>query len=298
MSLLQRVTGPAQPPDLKGRTALLVGATSGVGEGLAHQLVDSGATLVLAGRDQAKLDALVNTLRSRATAPVHTVLADLADLNSIARACQEVHGLVTDLDLLIANAGVLYMGTQRQLTRQGFELTMGVNHLGNAAVALATEDLLRAATRARVVIVASEAHRRARGLPLDDLMGEHGFSGIRAYNRSKLANILFARELARHLSSSGVTVYSAHPGAVDTRMLTGPFEERWLGRMLLPLVRTALLTPAEAAKGIMRVAADPTLAEPSGSYFEYGRPNRGSELSNDPALARGLWVRTQQLLNR
>ena len=190
MSLLQRVTGPAQPPDLKGKTALLVGATSGVGEALAHQLVESRATLVIAGRDQVKLDALVNTLRSRATAPVLTILADLADLNSIVRACQEVHGLVTDLDLLIASAGVLYMGTQRQLTRQGLELTMGVNHLGNAAVALATEDLLRAATRARVVIVASEAHRRAKGLPLDDLMGEHGFSGIRAYNRSKLANIL------------------------------------------------------------------------------------------------------------
>jgi hypothetical protein len=81
-------------------------------------------------------------------------------------------------------------------------------------------------------------------------------------------------------------------------MLTGPFEERWLGRKLLPLVRTQLLTPAEAARGIMRVAADPTLVEPSGSYFEYGRANRGSELSNDSALARGLWVRTQQLLNR
>jgi NAD(P)-dependent dehydrogenase (short-subunit alcohol dehydrogenase family) len=172
---------------------------------------------------------------------------------------------------------------------------MGVNHLGNAALILAVEDLVRAAAPSRIVVVASEAHRRAGDAPLDDLMGEHNFSGMSAYSRSKLANILFVRELARRLQPAGVTVYAAHPGVVDTPILDA-FAKTRFDRAGLRVARLLFLAPERAAQGILRVAADPTLTEPSGAYFELGKPNRGSSLSNDPMLAQKLWELTERLL--
>jgi NAD(P)-dependent dehydrogenase (short-subunit alcohol dehydrogenase family) len=293
--MLQRVAGPAGPLNLRDKTVLLVGATSGIGEAMAHQLAAAGATLIIAGRDPGKLARLAQVLRSKASELVHTVRVDLADLGSVAAAAKEMHERVAAIHVLIANAGILYMGNERQLTRDGFELTMGVNHLGNAAFILAVQDLMRTAAPARIVVVASEAHRRAGDAPLDDLMGERNFSGLRAYSRSKLANILFARELARRLQPAGVTVYAAHPGVVDTPILDA-FARTRFDRAGLRLARMLFLAPDEAARGILRVAADPTMQEPSGSYFELGKPNRGSSLSNDPMLAQRLWELTERLL--
>jgi NAD(P)-dependent dehydrogenase (short-subunit alcohol dehydrogenase family) len=294
--MLQRVTGPAVPLNLTGKTALLIGATSGIGESMAHQLTAAGATLIIAGRDPDKLKRLADTLRSKKTsALVHAVRVDLADLASVAAAAAEIHERTTAIHVLIANAGVLYMGNERQLTRDGFEMTVGVNHIGNAALILALEDLVRAAAPSRIVVVASEAHRRVGDTPLDDLMGEHDFSGLRAYSRSKLANILFARQLASRLHSAGVTVYSAHPGVVDTPIVNA-FAKTAFQRAGLRLVRLLFLKPEQAAQGILRVAADPTLKEPSGTYFELGRSNHGSNLSHDPALAQQLWQLTERWL--
>lgn len=293
--MLQRITGPERPLHLEEKTVLIVGATSGIGEAMAHQLAGTGARLVLTGRDPLKLQQLASALRSKEARSVHTVCLDLADLQSVAAAAKEIHDLVESIHVLIANAGVLYVGSQRQLTRDGFELTMGVNHLGNAALILALTDLVCAAAPSRIVVIASEAHRRAGNTPPDDLMGEREFSGIQAYCQSKLANILFARDLARRLKTVGVKVYSAHPGVVNTPIINA-FAQNGFARAGLRLVRRLMLTPEQAAQGILRVAADPTIGEPSGTYFELGRPNRGSKMSNDPVLARNLGDITLRLL--
>jgi retinol dehydrogenase-14 len=293
--MLQRVAGPAGPLNLQNKTVLLVGPTSGIGEAMAHQLAAAGATLVLAGRDPEKLTRLADVLRPKANAPVHTVRVDLADLSSVASAAEKMRRQVAAIHVLIANAGLLYTGKVRQFTLDGFELTMGVNHLGNAALILALQDLVQNAAPSRIVVVASEAHRRAGNAPLDDVMGERDFSGVRAYSRSKLANILFARQLARRLQPAGVTVYSAHPGVVNTPILDA-FARTPFDRAGLRLARLLFLSPERAAQGILRVAADSTLQEPSGTYFELGKPNRGSHLSNDPLLAQQLWDLTERLL--
>lgn len=295
--MLQRVAVPAGPLNLKDRTVLLVGATSGIGEAMAHQLAAAGATLIIAGRDSIKLTRLAGVLSSKTAAPVYTVCVDLADLGSIEAAAKEIHERFAAIHVLIANAGVLYMGNKRQFTRDGFELMVGVNHIGNAALILLLEDLLRAAAPSRIVVIASEAHRRAGAAPFDDLMGDHDFSGMRAYSRSKLANILFARELARRLLPTGVTVYAAHPGVVDTPIVDA-FARTRFDKAGLRLVRKLFLKPERAAQGILRVAADPMMKEPSGTYFELGKPNRGSQLANDAALARDLWDKTQRFLTR
>ncbi len=292
----QRVAGPAGPLNLKDRTVLIVGATSGIGEALAHQVAAAGATLIIAGRDLLKLARLAEALRSKTGALVHTVRIDLADLGSVSAAANEIRERVTAIHVLIANAGLLYVGNQPRLTRNGFELMMGVNHLGNAALILALQDLVQSAAPSRIVVVASEAHRRAGDAPFDDLMGGPSFSGLRAYSRSKLANVLFARELARRLQPAGVTVYAAHPGVVDTPILDA-FARSRFDRAGLRLARLLFLAPEQAARGILRVAADPTVREPSGTYFELGKPNRGSDLSNDAMLAQRLWELTDRLLH-
>lgn len=296
MSWLQKVSGPSQKPDLKNKTVLLVGPTSGVGEALAHQLADANANLVLAGRSPEKLAALKNSLQRKTTASVQTVQVDLANLNSIKHAAAELNASVSRIDLLIANAGVLYLGSERRFTDDGFELCMGVNHLGNAALILAVEDLIKIAAPARVVIVASEAHRRAGAQLIEDLMSERKFTDRKAYSRSKLANILFARELARQWQSSGVIVYSAHPGGVDTPMMDTTANANAFTRTLKLLLASALISADEAATGIMRIATDPAVNEETGTYFELGRANRGSEQSRDVALAQQLWQKTGELL--
>lgn len=294
MSILMPVTACDQAPALGGTTTLIVGPTSGIGEALAYQLAATGTRLLLAGRDAGKLDALAAKLRDQHDATVDTVVVDLASLASIANAAESIRQKASVIQLMIANAAVLYTGKQRQFTRDGFELCIGVNHLGNAALILALKEQLQAAP-ARLVIVASEAHRRAGGLPLEDLQFEHNFSSILAYNRSKLCNILFARELARHWASTGITVYSAHPGAVKTPMMRTSAQVL-RARILIAILSPLLLEPDEAARGILRVAAEPKLKEPSGSYFELGRFNQGGALSLDRELAAGLWTRTLELI--
>jgi NAD(P)-dependent dehydrogenase (short-subunit alcohol dehydrogenase family) len=295
LSMLQRVTGPKASPDLRGKTALIVGATSGIGEEIARAIAAAGAALVITGRDPQKLDRVARSLSSLTAQRVRTICFDLADLKSVAAAAQALRAELKAIHLLIANAGLLYMGNERRFTRDGFELTIGVNHLGNAAFILGMQDLIRAGAPSRVVVVASEAHRRAGADPFSDMMGERRFSGLHAYSRSKLANILFSRELARRMEPEGVTVYAAHPGVVDTPILDAFVRTRF-ARATMPLVRRFFLTPQQAAQGILRVAADPTQDAASGSYFELGRINRGSEQSNDVELARRLWDTTQQLL--
>lgn len=299
--MLQRITGPGRPLNLQDKTVLLVGATSGIGEATAHQLAGTGARLVIAGRDPQKLTQLANDLRSKEARSVDTVCVDLADLQSVAAAAAEIQRLVKSIHVLIANAGVLYVGNQPQFTRDGFELTMGVNHLGNAALILALADLVCIAAPSRIVVIALEAHRRAGDVPLDELvdanlMRQRAFSGTRAYCQSKLANILFARDLARRLQTAGVKVYSAHPGVVSTPIIDA-FAQNAFTRAGLRLARMLMLTPEQAAQGILRVAADPAVDEPGGTYFEPGRPNRGSNLSNDPELARKLADITVRLLS-
>ena len=295
MSLKPRVTSLSRPVNLSGQTALVIGATAGIGAALARQLAEMGATTIIVGRDPTKLDQMRGALEAIAPGRIHTQLADLADLASVEQAARALRAYGR-LDIVVSNASIRTSGATRSFTKDGFESSFGVNHLGNAAFLLALEAPLRAAPAGRVVIMASEAHRRAKALPMDDLMGERNFDGVLAYNRSKLANILFARQLAGRWA--GLTVYAVHPGGVLTNMMTAPTGRSALSRLIFLLVRPLLLTPAEAAKGIIRIAADPQLAEPSGAYFELGRPSRPGKLADDQGLARQLYEKTIDLLTK
>jgi NAD(P)-dependent dehydrogenase (short-subunit alcohol dehydrogenase family) len=254
MTWLQQVTGLAAPVDLSGKTALVIGGASGIGAAVVRQLAELGANTIIVGRDPDKLHAMRRELDGVAKGRVHTQVADLAALASVRPASAALCRDFERLDIVIANASVLNPKT-RSLTKDGFESTFGVNHLGNAEFLLGLEKPIRAAG-GRVVVVASEAHRRAHGFPLDDLIGGQPYNGAIAYARSKLANILFAKELARRWND--VRIYAAHPGGVKTNMMrTAARESGLLARVLVALFDSGLLTPEESARGIVRIAVDP-----------------------------------------
>lgn len=292
---MQYVTTLDHLVDLSGRTALVVGATAGIGASIAAQLASMNAMTVIVGRDAAKLKNSFDALSAIAPGHIHAQKADLADLKSIRIAANALSQAFPRIDLVIANASVQYSGKCRTFTVDGFESSFGINHLGNAALLLGLEGPIRAAG-GRVVIVASEAHRRAKGLPMDDLMGDRSFDGVRAYNRSKLANILFARELAARWTN--VTVFSAHPGGVLTDMLLRTVAGHLFFRVMFKLMRSQLLTADQAAAGIFRVAVDEVLEDSSGTYFELGRRAKSSALAMNDELGRQLYDATLRYLGQ
>jgi NAD(P)-dependent dehydrogenase (short-subunit alcohol dehydrogenase family) len=192
----QKVTALASPPDLDGKVVVVTGGTDGVGRALVEQLARLHATVVFTARNRAKGERVRSEIVS-ATGhdDVRMVVLDLADLASVRSVAAQIAADHPRIDLLIANAAH-QAGKERTTTADGFEMTFGVNHLGHALLLALLDGPLRAGAPNRVLIVASEAHRRARGgLDFDDLMLEHGrFRPKLAYNRSKLANILYARE--------------------------------------------------------------------------------------------------------
>jgi NAD(P)-dependent dehydrogenase (short-subunit alcohol dehydrogenase family) len=297
---LQRVLALDPVPDQRGRTVLLTGGTDGVGRALAEQLAAAGATVALTARDLAKGER-VRTEISCATGndDVHVVTLDLADLASVGMGARVVRDTTAHLDVLIANAGSQTHGP-REETADGFERTFGVNHLGHALLVRELEPLLRASAPCRVVIVASEAHRRAKGgLDFaDHQMARGRFHPTLQYNRSKLANVLYARELARRFAGAGIDVVAAHPGGVDTPMMQANFRNPVLHALYPAFAHTVLISPDDSAAGVLRVALDPALTGHTGDYYELGRPATPTATAQDDATSARLWAVTDDLLTR
>ena len=211
---------PQEVPDLTGRRALVTGVTSGLGEATVLELVGRGAEVVMAARHQDKLAAAVADVQRRVPAAVvHPLLVDLADLTSVRRAADEARSLGS-LHLLVNNAGV--MATPYQRTTDGFELQLGTNHFGPFALTGLLMPLLLESGDARVVSVASQAHRMALRAPLDDpRLQERRYRRWQAYAESKLANLLFTYELERRARAAGLPLkaLAAHPGYSSTSLM-------------------------------------------------------------------------------
>jgi NAD(P)-dependent dehydrogenase (short-subunit alcohol dehydrogenase family) len=294
---LQRVEGLAEVPDMSGRVALVTGASDGVGQAVARQLAETGAVTLITARNQAKGGQIRDEIgKATGNDTVDVVELDLANLASVRKAAATVLERWDRLDILVCVAGHLAQGARTE-TADGFETTFGVNHLGHALLARLLVDRLRASAPSRIVFVASEAHRRAKGgLDFDDLMMAKGkFRPTLAYNRSKLANILYTREFALRLEGSGVGVNSAHPGAVDTSMVRAFFDRPVL-RSCHPLVRRMLISPDDAAAGLLRVALDPLLTNTTGRYYERGLLTELGAMARDDDAARRLWSVTEELI--
>jgi NAD(P)-dependent dehydrogenase (short-subunit alcohol dehydrogenase family) len=275
--------------DIKGKICVITGATSGIGLETADALAALGAKLVLVGRERARGDAALARLRSRkpdVEAQVH--YADLSRLAEIRRLAETLHALPR-IDILINNAGAMF--TRREVTADGLERTFATNHMAYFFLTELLRERLVASAPARIVNVASDAHRRA-WLDFADLQSEKRYSGIQAYGRSKLCNILFTRELARRLAGTGVTANCLHPGFVASRF--GDNNGGWFGLAIGAAKSLFALSPQHGAQTSVYLATSPKVTD-SGDYFDKCAPATPSRAARDDEAARRLWQESARL---
>ncbi len=278
--------------NLRGKTCMVTGASNGIGKAAALELARTGAELVLVCRDRARGEAAVAEIAAQSGSHrVDLMLADLSSQAEIRRLASDFLATGRPLHVLLNNAGL--MNTERTLTVDGIETTFAVNHLGYFLLTLLLLDRLKASAPARIVNVASDAHRFARGrLDFANLQGEKSYAAMRNYGQSKLANILFTRELARRLAGSGVTVNCLHPGTVATRFAqnNGGFY-RFGTRLIAPFIRT----PAKGAETSVYLCASPEVTGVSGQYFSDKRAKSPAKFAQDDDDARRLWEVSAQM---
>ena len=277
--------------NIEGKTCVITGATSGIGLTAAHALAALGARLALVGRDRTRGDAALSELRSRAPRLQAEIrYADLSRLDEIRRLGAELTAALPRIDILINNAGALFQ--RRSLTADGMERSFALNHMAYFVLTEALRQRLVASAPARIVNVASEAHRGA-ALDFDDLQLEQNYRGLTAYNRSKLCNILFTRELARRLAGTGVTANCLHPGFVATRFGD---ENGGLFRVGLAFAkRLFAISPEQGALTSVHVATSPAVEGISGKYFDKCALATPSPAAEDDAVAQRLWQESARL---
>lgn len=280
------------PWRLDGRTCLLTGATAGIGRESAHVLAGMGADLVLVGRSKRKLDLTVASVRrSFPRATIRPIVADLSSQRDVRRLADDVLRDVPHLHVLINNAAVVTM--RREETVDGIERQLAVNHLAPFLLTNLLVDRLAASAPARVVMVASQVERGA-DIHLDDLQRRSNYDGERAYSQSKLANILFARELARRVAGRGISTMSLHPGVYTTQLIHDLLG--W-SRIVTKLRGRSLPHPASGALVIARAAADPALAVDGSVHLHEHVVAEPSEQARDATLAEALWTASASLTN-
>ncbi len=269
---------------MSGRVCLVTGATSGIGRATTLALARRGPALVLLCRDRDRGEAVAAAARAAGAAKVDLLFADLSRQSEVRRAAAEFLASGRPLHVLINNAGVV--NVQRTTTADGLETTFAVNHLAYFLFTNLLLDRLRASAPARIVNVASDAHKFGP-LNFDDLQNEKSYSVMRVYGQSKLANILFTAELARRLEGSGVTANSLHPGAVSTGL--GTNNGSW-ARGLIALLRPFFRTPDRGAETSVYLATSPAVEGVSGRYFANCREKPPSAAAQDMDSARRLWT--------
>jgi len=275
---------------MRGKTIVITGATSGIGQVAAEKLAAMGARLVLVARDKARGEAALARLRPISPDANHSIYyADLSRLAEVKRVAAEIAAAEPRIDVLINNAGALF--ATRQVTTDGLELTFATNHMSYFVLTHGLRDRLRASAPARVVNVASDAHKGEK-LDFNDLQSAGNFRGLHVYGRSKLCNILFTRELARRWEGTGVTANSLHPGFVSTR-----FGDQ-SGGMLSFAVRAAKLvaiSPEKGAETIVYLASSGEVASSNGLYYYKCAPATPTKEAQENDAARRLWQESEKL---
>lgn len=269
---------------MEGKTVVVTGATSGIGEIAACALAQQGARIIFIARDPQRGDALLQRLTSLAPRAEHRMhRADLSQLAEMKRVGAEIARSESRIDVLINNAGAVF--GSRELTVDGLERTFATNHLSYFVISNLLAARLRATPAARVVSTASGAHKGAT-LDWDDLQSQRHYRPFGAYSRSKLMNILFTRVLARRLADAHVTANCFHPGFVATRFgdsSTG------LVSVVLKIAKRWALTPEEGARTLVYLASSPEVQESTGQYFYKCRPVAPSTAAQNDADAQKLW---------
>lgn len=270
---------------------LITGATAGIGRATAELLAASGATVIVHGRAGSRVRRTVRAIRGiTGSQEVHGIVADFSDQDAVERLAQETATHFPMLDRIIHNAAIVPL--TRELTPQGFERQLFVNHLAPFLLTHRLCPLLQKNAPARIVVVASQLERNGR-IEFDDLQSARRYDASEVYAATKLANVLFTHALARRLEGSGVTVNALHPGIAGSSILNALYgNPQWMA----PWTRYRQPKPDAAARSVVRLALDRDVATASGLYFQESEVREPSDQARDADLAERLWNVSSELL--
>jgi NAD(P)-dependent dehydrogenase (short-subunit alcohol dehydrogenase family) len=278
--------------NMKGRICLVTGGTNGIGKAAAQALAQMGTTVVIVGRNAPKTAQLVEEIRAASgNQNVDSLLADLSSQQEVRRLANEFKEKYPYLHVLLNNAGGFFM--QRQLSLEGIETTFALNHLASFLLTNLLLDTIKASAPARIINVSSGAHTSGK-IEFDNLQGERSYTP-RAYDNSKLANILFTRELSRRLEGSGVTANALHPGFVATGFAKNN------GRVIAALVSIFAplvgRSPAKGAETPVYLASSPRVENITGEYFYDSHVVSTAPQATDMVVARKLWEVSAEMVH-
>ncbi len=280
--------------EMAGKVCLITGATAGIGEATANLLAQRGATVVGVGRNPTKNQSSTRKIIEKTGNPnVEYLLADLSSQQDIRAVAQEFRNRYDRLDVLVNNAGATF--PDRQQSVDGIEMTFALNHLGYFLLTNLLLDLLEKSAPARVINVASSLHKFGK-LDLQDIPIERGYSGGKAYRRSKLANIAFTYELARRISNQHVAVNAMNPGLVATNVGEAAGGIRAVMKGIVDKIGG--ISPEEGAQTIIYLATSPEVIGVTGKYFVKEKSVPSSKKSYDLTFSRQLWEISENLVGR
>lgn len=283
--------------NIEGKTVLITGGNSGIGEAAARELAQRGARVTFTARNPERGKAAL--ARIQATQPkgdVNWSVLDLARFSSIRDFAETFRSQHETLDVLINNAGLILQ--KRTKTEQGFEATFGINHLGHFLLTRLLLDSLRVSAPSRIINVSSDAYRRAfTGLDFEDLQSEKSYNSMLVYGRSKLANIYFTRELAQRLAGQDITVNAVHPGVVRTGFARDG-DTQGAFSLLFRAAAPFMLSPEQGARTLVYLATAPDAGKTTGAYFVKRKATALSKIARDDAAARRLWRISEELIEK
>lgn len=276
--------------NLDGKIAIVTGANSGMGMATVEALSDKGATVIMLCRSEERGKEAIFKLTENKERNLDLILCDLGDYESIRNFAKAVKEKYDHIDILVNNAG--FISLDRQETKEGLERQFGINHIGHF---LLTKELFELMGKgSRIVNVASGAHKTGK-IHFDDINLTKGFNVIKAYSQSKLANVLFTRELARRVADRGITVNCCHPGAVATNI--GIDRDTGFGKTITGLLKPFFQTPMEGARTAIFLASDKSVENITGGYFYKCKIAKSSKRSKSKKLAKKLFELSEKLVS-
>ncbi len=273
---------------------LITGGNAGIGKATAIALAKKGGKIIIACRNETKAQAAVSEIKKAAkNEDIYSLTCDLASFDSVRNCAQNYRQQFGQLDILVNNAGLIT--DKLQFTKDGFELQIGVNHLGHFLLTTSLIDLLEKSAEPRVINVSSKAHYKGK-IRFNTFKGEGGaerYNGMAAYGQSKLANILFTKELINRYPK--ICSHALHPGVVGTE-IAGKNDNKTLWRLLWKILSPVMLSPTKGARTSVYLASSPEALTTNGEYFDKQKAIASSALSNDAALAKELWGVSETLV--
>jgi retinol dehydrogenase 14 len=272
-------------PSLRGREAVVTGGTDGIGRETAIALAKMGASVTILGRDKAKGDQVIDKCRAAGADNVRFLKSDLSSQVSIQDTAKAILQFVPRIHILVNNAGGYF--ASRRVNADGIEMTFGLNHLGYYTLTNLLLERIKASAPARIVNVSSRLHLQGK-LDFEDLEMSRGYNGLKQYNNTKLANVMFTYALARRLKGTGVTVNALHPGFVASSF--GHNNNNLMGTALWVAQKLFAISPVKGARTSIHLASSPEVEGVTGRYFDDCKETASHALSHDETLQEKLWA--------